>query len=374
MNMDYLEFAKLFDIRIPVLEHAEYYINNLKKSGRYPDMDRKLKLFSEYVPETTFKNDKQKYMYGSIKVLQEQIKARIDDLQLVHDIFEEKTFIPISGRKYVSIDIKEANWTTTKFFLSLDYPVWEEYAVEYLKMPRLFAVSKSLRQALLGQVVNPKKYDKMEKIITLKHLHLVKNYKVVGLNKDEIILELDNPHKLFNIPWILPVNITSFQVDIHKNFEETIRVDTIFNDNSSYKKLVGVHGDRFYIHYKTLILNEKIEKNDLLIKKDKMIFQWCGNDYKEMMEYDYIRKYSKPIMWKEIKELGLHKYEAYLHDKMLYYILYYPSVSKLQSIKGVAVNNGNIFDLNFDSRLGIEYYKNLVFDFHVKFLESYLDI
>ena len=41
-------FEKTYNIKIPFFDHASYYLETLKKSPKYHDLDHKINLFTNY--------------------------------------------------------------------------------------------------------------------------------------------------------------------------------------------------------------------------------------------------------------------------------------------------------------------------------------
>lgn len=309
-------FNSLFDYKTQInIDDGNYYIDMMKRSKSFKDLDKQIDLWDKYNGD--FYSDRKHVVTTLMDDLAPKISKAIDsiDMEMFNSDFQEKNLIPEDNTKYVSIDIKEANWTIIKkIILKEEYPIWKEYVMS-LGIEELFALSKPLRQEVLGKVSNPKKYDKIQKYITNFHIEKIKelniNYynNIVGVNKDEIILKNDgsiNIEELENIDYLLPVSFTYFTVNLVTNFEEHIRVHLITdkNGNLKYKKLFGTDGNRFFMHFKTLILGEKLEENDLITRKDKMLFKWTGKDYKKLKEYQYVEKYIKEIQWGDLVDIS----------------------------------------------------------------------
>lgn len=303
------DIEKTFGLRIPVSEYTDYYITTLLKSPEKADIKEQILLLKELAEtsERDLADLKGKLIYDSVQTLKERFFAKLSlyPISELKNELELKQFIPEHGKRYISFDIKEANWSVIKHYLGLDFNNWVSYSQEHLNFPKAIAYSKPIRQAILGQVVNPKLYDKMQKCLTAKHLDLIEpiniaiESKIVGVNSEEVILEIDpNVDPMcFDLPWIVPVKTTVFDVNIVRNYGDTVIVKTIISDKGNYKSLYAVDGKRFYIHFKTLILDEPLDVKDLLFKIEHKIFEYCGTDLKDFKEYDYVRKHIKKIDW-----------------------------------------------------------------------------
>jgi hypothetical protein len=57
----------------------------------------------------------------------------------------------------------------------------------------------------------------------------------------------------------------------------------------------GGDGNKFYLNFKTLILKEKVDQRDLITRKDKIPFIFCGENYSEQTEYKWIERWAKPL-------------------------------------------------------------------------------
>lgn len=320
---------KTFGIRIPIDEHKEYYVETLLKSKSYEKLENDIKLFEDFenslIDDETEKSIRYKLMEYSVSHFKEIFSDKINKWCPIHDfILEKNEFRPEHGKTYISFDVKQANWTVIKYFLGLkDYPSWEEYTETKLGFPKVFSNSKPLRQAILGQVVNPKKYTRMQEYLTYIHLDRVKsilpNYKIAFINSEEICLEIefgdiDTISLLNSVKFETPMKVDIYRVDIHENFGDRVVVKSHYTQSFDflYKDMYAVNGNRFYLHFKTLILEEEIDDRDLLFRLENKIFKYCGENYKDFKEYDFVKKYMKP--------LSIIDNSFYLNDKKLYTI------------------------------------------------------
>lgn len=304
----YIEFANLFGYRVPNKQHAEYYFSLLRESNSYKDLDKQLELWNKY--ETLdFNKDKFKFIDNVKSYINNKIKeSNITYIpEMFKNGFEEKNFISEHNKSYISIDIKEANWSVLKnYFLKDSFPNWYDF-IKDLNYDDLFALSKPLRQVIIGQIFNPKTLDRIEKFITYNHIEKLKSLgysdKIVGVNKDEIILLNENIDckAIQELEFLLPVSFTFFNVKKVDNFNEHITVYEITDENGNilYKKLYATDGNRFFIHFKTLILNQELNDKDLITRKDNIFFIYHGEDYKKVREYNYIENYTKELEWCE---------------------------------------------------------------------------
>ncbi len=375
--MNTKELEKTYGIRIPVPEYSDYYINSLLKGGENHNLKRDILAYEKFeksLGEETEKSFKYKLIEKSVLYLKTIMYDKVNSWSAPEPfILETKEFKPEDGKCYISFDVRQANWTVSKYFLGLDLPIWEEYSQSVLEFPEALSYSKPLRQAILGQVVNPKRYDAMQKYLTWKHLQLLNSVndsklsEIISINSEEIIMEVkkgDNRilEYLNQIPWKVPVKFSIYDIKIHNNYGDNIVVKEFLNDKweLTHKSMFGVNGHRYYIHYKTLILNEPLEDKDMLFKQEGKIFKWCGIDLKDFREYNYVKKWIKPLQWS-------NDYSAYVtKENVLYTVL----EKKHDSIKIFDVREKEEHLLMTNKR----YFKDVVSDYHYEKIQKYIEI
>lgn len=300
------DIEKTYGIRIPVSEFYDYYIETLFKSPHNDGMKEQIGYLKELAETGVDLADiKGRLIFKSVEYLKSIFTEDLNKITDLKNDLSTNNFIPEHGKRYISFDVKEANWTVIKHYLNLHLPDWKTYSQspDTLNLPKAIAYSKPIRQAILGQVVNPKLYDKMQKCITSKHLKQIQDnidqkfYKISAVCSEEIILEvIDNQllEDIKSLEWIVPTKTTCFDIDIVENFGDRVIIKKYLDGS---KSLYAVDGKRMYIHFKTLILDEHLDQKDLLFKLEHKIFEYCGTDYKDFKEYNYVKKHIKPIVW-----------------------------------------------------------------------------
>jgi hypothetical protein len=375
--MDAKNLEKTYNIRIPVAEFSDYYLNTLLKSVEKEGLKREIEAFERFEESLggeSAKDFKYKLIESSVAHLKGIFQEKVNSWEAPENfVLETNDFKPEHEKIYISFDVRQANWTVSKYFLGLDFPVWEEYVQKELNFPEALAYSKPLRQAILGQVVNPKRYDRMQKYLTWKHLEELSRIpessaKVVSVNSEEIILEVLKKDDIFFWldglnEWLVPVRLTIFETKIHTNYGDTIIVKEFLNEDwtPKYKSLYAVNGHRFYIHFKTLILGEELEDKDLLFKQDGKLFKWCGTDLKDYREYDYVKKWIKPLKWEtDDRNACIDGY-----DKILYFVM------------KITEDNITLLDVREKEQIILPcknfHYKEVVSDYHYKKIKNYIE-
>ena len=284
--MDYKGLEKTFNIKIPIYKHADYYIDTLKKSAQFKDIDSHIEMFKEYeeyvvANDRTVKYDKVKNITDILSMFHNTgLVQKLTEWTLpIKSTFKKKGFDPENGKLYLSVDVNEANWTVMKHYLGLDYPKWEEYILPHTH-PTL-AKSKTFRQYVLGNT-SPKKFASMQRDITSKHLYMLPLHtanSVVMVSEDEIIFEIEKiteVERILSLEWLVPVKGKIFKTNFHTNYNEHVRLDTVYDNSGTklYKELKAVNGNRFFLHFKSLVLEEEIDDRDLLFLNDKHEAKW----------------------------------------------------------------------------------------------------
>jgi hypothetical protein len=315
--MDYLGFIKNFNIRIPLKEEFEYYIDTLSKSAEFSDLKEKLEEWKEYensLPEgMSPKEHMPKVISNAVSYLKELIGEKVKECANTSTSeFSLMNFVPEDGHHYVSFDTRQGNWTVIRKAIEQDLLDWEEYTQKYMGMHMypILSKSKGLRQTILGQVCSSKHYTKILKSFTQSNLDLLDELglsdKIVGIKEEEVFLDLgkvldeDTLNKLKDVEWGLPTKGTLCKYEHVVNFgkhivlEHHLDIDTLENTFTRMKDKGG-DGNKFYLNFKTLILKEKVDQRDLITRKDKIPFMFCGEDYSEQTEYKWIERWAKPL-------------------------------------------------------------------------------
>jgi hypothetical protein len=274
-------FCKLFDINIPEYSEFDYYINQLSKTWRWKNIKDLIKLYQEAESEINdiyqFRMDKSNEIIDFIRST--RAFSELNDDNLINDYPTTKNFTYDSSKRYLSVDIKMANWTTLKRydpdFLNELGNSYEEL-LEKFGLSEIFKYSKSLRQYIFGNL-NPKRQIKFQRKIIedliqeYKHLNL----KTVCIKNDEIIWEIDCNQKLNNILSTIDNNLFKtklFEVDRVDDFKIHSYYDNL--GKFLYKEMVGCNGNLFYINLKKYILDEEIDIRDLYFRMDGNLAIW----------------------------------------------------------------------------------------------------
>jgi len=275
-------FVKLFDLNVPDIEHLEYYINQLSKTQKFKDIRKFLEMYEE--SEDIIGED----AYQFRKVKSEQIIEFIKSTNAYNELCYDKnlTDYPTSQTiqydekiKYISIDLRSANWQALKHYdpnhineLGDNY----EQFLNKFDLPKVFIHSKYLRQFIFGNV-NPKRLIKVQRNLIQE---IVRNYQdrliLEGVRNDEAIFSFKDFTQLKEI--VSEIDTTKYKLKIFTiQRVEDFRIDSVFDvdGNFQYKEMFGVDGTQFFIKLKEYITGESLEIRDLYFRSNGKLAIWA---------------------------------------------------------------------------------------------------
>lgn len=304
------ELLKLYPkVKIPIESLTEFYVDTLIKHKSFSWLKTKIAEIERFyevdkLDLTKYKFDisKQILDYFNQDMIYCKGKTYIDALneaEVPNFIYNKKTFNDYKqDRFYISIDLAEANfnvfkkysklwiWSKNYYLVEDALKTWSRMLWEKWEVPPVLNESKSFRQFVLGNT-NPKKIAKlqeyeMSKIVTKLLDGVVNESNIVATSSDEIIIELPNNfskeviNHIISLQFDMPVKYTIFKMNGVKNLGEHVKIKTIYDNdlNEINKELFGVSGTRFFMHFRTLILNEELHENDLLYMNDGFKSKW----------------------------------------------------------------------------------------------------
>lgn len=285
--MSYLsELQKLYPtFKIPYEKEADYYIGLLLEGNPELGVDLKnVQDFRNQVGEENMSKVKMKLFdevleffklngWDTSKVDHKQFDCNFKEIN--SSLYKEK--IPTS---FISIDLKEANWQAFKHIFNLkELDSFSEFLIKWHGAHPAIANSKSFRQFIFGNT-NPKLLQKVQrKMITEIEKKLtieLGSLPLIVRKSDELILpgwHFAGVSTDINAPY--DVRRSFYTTEMTSNFGETVRIKTIIKAvNESKRKLQEVPGNRFFIHYKTLILGMELDERDFYFKNDGKLAKW----------------------------------------------------------------------------------------------------
>ncbi len=274
-------FCKLMDLSIPEYAHFDYYIEQLSKTERWKNIYQLVNLYelaeSQHSDLYQFRMDKSNEIINFIKST--RAFQELNDDNLIPDYPTTKNFVYDEDKKYLSVDIRKANWTILKkydpdFLNELGHSY--EDLLDKFNLPEIFHHSKSLRQFIFGNL-NPKRQIKSQRVIIENLLNQYKhlNLEVACVKSDEVIWVIDDNNQLEEILNTLDNNLFKAKIFTVQRVED-FRINSYYDENWHYlyKEMVGCNGNFFFMNLKKYILDEKLDIKDLYFRIDGKTAVW----------------------------------------------------------------------------------------------------
>lgn len=305
------EFQTLFKLNFPVEENYEYYINTLMKSPFYAGLGNVIKDFEQYERDieaqgyVSVKSYKLDYALPKIKnyILQTKAYAKLQADTFGNSKLRTKDELRKNDDTLlVSIDFKSANYSALKTYDDSGelFGSWDELCIA-LDVHQVLAKSKSFRQYVFGNT-NPGRLQKVQHQNIIKIVdglilhHSFEEDDFVFISHDEFIVRLRPDHRLAtnrihilnsaigNIIQNEGINMpTHYKVFKNISIGAGMCVQTQYQIkmgglSENYTLLFKVPGNKFFKYFKTHILNEPLERRDLMFMSDGEIAVWAEND------------------------------------------------------------------------------------------------
>ena len=274
-------FCKLLDISVPDYTHFDYYIEQLSKTEKWKNIKELIVLFED--AEEKY-GDLYEYRFKKANEIIEYLKNTRAYNELIYDNLlpdypTTKNFEYSESKKYISIDIRKANWVVLKKYDPEFAPElgssYEDFISKF-DVPEIFNHSKQLRQFIFGNI-NPKRQMKAQRVIVQeileKYFHL--NLETACVKNDEVIYAFDDISQVTEILQTIDndrFKTKLFSVERIKDF----RINTYLSEQGDklYKEMVGCNGNLFFLYLKKYILEETLDIRDLYFKMDGNLAIW----------------------------------------------------------------------------------------------------
>lgn len=279
-------FVKLFDLNVPVIEHLDYYIEQMSKTQKYKD----IKHFRSLHEESEMEIDD---AYEFRRNRSEEIIQFIKSTNAYNELCYDKNLIDyptaksieyVEGTNYLSIDLRSANWVALKHY---DPDHINELGKDYIDflgkfdLPKVFVHSKYLRQFIFGNV-NPKRLIKVQRNLIQE---MVRKYQdelqVEGVRNDEVIFSFNDFSEIKDI--YNQIDHDRYKTKIFTiNRVEDFRIDNLYDidGNLFHREMMGVDGTLFYIKLKEYITGEKLDIRDLYFRSNGRKAIWALDNLK----------------------------------------------------------------------------------------------
>lgn len=299
------EFKKLNKIKIPIEEHFDYYIETLRKSKQFVKLNEIVENFKRYENDIDrdgkYPHVKSYFLDYALPKMSKFLKNSEAYKNLIKYDINSKSKTRTKnilndniGEMLLSIDFKSADYTTLKNFdtkgeLSNS---WEDLC-ESLDIHNVLASSKTFRQHCLG-LTNPKRLRKIQRLNIIKIVDgLIKDGHldeddILSMQEDEFIVKISKCSKLYieSLCCVIEsiMNDKDVDYDIHyKLYKETRitegeKLHTVYNYNDGievfYNKLHNTSGNKYFRRFKEHIINEPLDKRDLMFKVEGEVCYW----------------------------------------------------------------------------------------------------
>ena len=279
---DIKSFCKMFDLNVASFEDFDYYKSQFSKLERWKNMDELVALYENAEEEI---EDIFGYRMSKIDEIISFIKGArayndMADENLSPDYPVNKSFEYSEGVKYLSIDLKMANWQAMKKYdPSFINELGETYSelLNKFEVPEVFHKSKHFRQYIFGNL-NPKKQMKVQRVLVedIKNAMSRYNLKIECIKHDEIIYSFEDIKDVREIIEGLDgddFTVRAFTIKKVENF----RINQYLCKDSGeilHSEPVGCNGHKFFMYLKKYIFNEPYDIRDLYFRMDGELAIW----------------------------------------------------------------------------------------------------
>lgn len=278
---DIKSFCKLFDLNVPSYLDFDYYKNLYSRLDRWKDMDELISLYKEAEEQI---EDIYKYRLEKTEEIINFIKTTrafndLNDDTMIPDLPTNKNFEYSEGVKYLSIDIKMANWESLKKYdPSFVNELGDTYSdlLNKFNVPEVFHRSKQLRQYIFGNL-NPKRQIKAQRVMIEDLMNGLYRYnlKVECIKTDEVIYSFENIAEIVDILLGFDDDIFKCKVFTVKRIED-FRINEYLDTKRGliHSDLVGCNGHKYFINLKKYIFEEELDVRDLYFRMDGDLAIW----------------------------------------------------------------------------------------------------
>ena len=278
---DIKSFCKLFDLNVPSYVDFDYYKNLYARLDRWKNMDELISLYEKAEEKI---EDIYKYRLEKTEEIINFIKTTrafndLNDDTMIPDLPTNKNFEYSEGVKYISIDIKMANWESLKKYdPSFVNELGDSYSdlLNKFDVPEVFHRSKQLRQYIFGNL-NPKRQIKSQRVMIEDLMNGLSKYnlKVECVKTDEVIYSFENLAEIADILLGFDDDMFKCKVFTVKRIED-FRVNEYIDVKNGimHSDLVGCNGHKYFINLKKYIFNEELDIRDLYFRMDGDLAIW----------------------------------------------------------------------------------------------------
>lgn len=305
---DIRNFCKLFNINVPVVEHARYYFNLLEESRYIPNISDLVASYQKF--ESLFETTEEVFAHKNKSM--DQLISFIKDSEAYNSF---NTSLKVSSylksiptydtlnavgadpdNLFISFDLSKANFQIMKSYDENNELTesWEDLSKK-LEIHPIYLHSKPFRQHVFGNL-NPNRNQSHQKIIIDKLTNLVTdiipNLKIALKSADEIVFFFNvmrDKEQLYILNNLDLTKLFTERFGEEYKFSKTRYLLDKIEKNKFVKKsltiepgefnvvkteLKGVEGNMFYMYLKKYIMEKPYDSRDLLFMENKRIASW----------------------------------------------------------------------------------------------------
>lgn len=292
-NQNWQEFCKLYKLQIPDFKEASYYIGVLARCPGYEWLPARLQEFKTLVDSLEPGTTATDYKFKQMQRLVEWFKTS-PSLKTLESVrkpegaqeFDKMNSLP-GEHVYISIDLRQANYSVWRKYDQSLPPTWEELMLKLELAPAL-ANSKSFRQIVFGNL-NPKRLQQAQAAETYVIKGLLESEKCpcIRWSADEVTFAVpinsipefisDYIAKVAHDPNILANRIAIFKLEPLPDLGSLQIFYTYKNREliETKRELFGVPGNLMFIALKEHILKEPVGLLDLLFRAEGRKAYWA---------------------------------------------------------------------------------------------------
>ena len=280
---DIKSFCKIFDLSVPSFEDFDYYRQQLSRIERWKNLDELVALHEKAEDEI---GDMFEYRVRKIDEVIEFVKNTrayndMADDNLIPDYPTSKSFEYSEGIRYLSVDMKMANWQVMKKYdPSFVNELGDTYS-EFLSkfgIPEVFHRSKHIRQYIFGNL-SPKRQIKAQRAIVEDRIvqALSKHgLKIECIKSDEVIYSFDDIETARKMVEELDserFSVKAFSIEKVEGFRINNYI-CLESGETTHREMVGCNGQKFFMLLKKHIFHEPYDIRDLYFRMDGELAVW----------------------------------------------------------------------------------------------------
>lgn len=280
-------FCKLFNLNVPVYSEIDYYINQLSKVPKFSNLKELVEIYKkaeiEFGDLYKYRIEKSNEIIDYLKKTRTFEEFTYDNL--ITDLPKTKNFQYEEGKKYISIDLRKANWLSIKKydpeFLNELGSSYDEF-LDKFNVPEVIKLSKSFRQFIFGNI-NPKRQIRVQRQMIQEVIDDIGNsLKIECIRHDEVIYSFNDFSDIMTTYSAYNgsdnYNVKIYTIDRVEDFKIETHYD--IKGNQVGKNMVGCNGNLYFINLKKYITFEELDIRDLYFRTDNRLAIWYHDNLK----------------------------------------------------------------------------------------------